>query len=263
MKWKILLPALHRGKERSCSRRLLTKSKFQHLSVRAASSTSWTTWGLAGTRGRRSPARSSTRRPRCQFGLGRSSSGGRRGQRWMVHHTGAGCAGSPRSSAVLPGTAGQSPRRCRRTALSGRRGIEKACLDDVLHLCQVEPEMALLDHHGGHRLPEGVRAVTFVARRVKSVAERSSCTNPGSVLPFVHLFKHLDLVNLQDSHGVQCGGCLARSAISFGHLSGCQLTGLGRETRTVPPSGGVSWAQVHCFLSLHLGNARVPPGRRG
>ncbi len=34
----------------------------------------------------------------------------------------------------------------------GDGGIEKACLVDVLHLCQVEPEMALLDHHGGHRL---------------------------------------------------------------------------------------------------------------
>ncbi len=39
----------------------------------------------------------------------------------------------------------------------GDGGIEKACLVDVLHLCQVEPEMAFLDHHGGHRLPEGPR----------------------------------------------------------------------------------------------------------
>ncbi len=53
-KQKILLTALHRGKERRCSRRLLRKSKLQHLRVarvRAASSTSWTTRGLAGTRG--------------------------------------------------------------------------------------------------------------------------------------------------------------------------------------------------------------------
>ncbi len=76
----------------------------------------------------------------------------------------------------------------------------------------------------------------------------------------VHLFERLGLVNLQDSHGVQGGGCLARSTVSFGRESGCQLTGLGRETRTVPPSGGVSWAQVHRNRSLHLGNARVPPG---
>ncbi len=72
--------------------------------------------------------------------------------------------------------------------------------------------------------------------------------------------ERLGLVNLQDSHGVQGGGCLARSTVSFGRESGCQLTGLGRETRTVPPSGGVSWAQVHRDRSLHLGNARVPPG---
>ncbi len=76
----------------------------------------------------------------------------------------------------------------------------------------------------------------------------------------MHLFERLGLVNLQDSHGVQGGGCLARSTVSFGRESGCQLKGLGRETRTVPPSGGVSWAQVHRDHSLHLGNARVPPG---
>ncbi len=39
----------------------------------------------------------------------------------------------------------------------GDGGVEKACLIDILHLCQVEPEMALLDHHGGYRLPEGPR----------------------------------------------------------------------------------------------------------
>ncbi len=39
----------------------------------------------------------------------------------------------------------------------GDGGVEKACLVDVLHLCQVEPEMVLLDHHGGNRLPEGPR----------------------------------------------------------------------------------------------------------
>ncbi len=39
----------------------------------------------------------------------------------------------------------------------GDGGVEKVCLVDVLHLYQVEPEMVLLDHHGGHRLPEGPR----------------------------------------------------------------------------------------------------------
>ncbi len=46
------------------------------------------------------------------------------------------------------------------------------------------------------------------------------------------------------------------------HESGRQLTGFGREKRTVPPSGGVSWAEVHRDHSLHLGYARVPPGSR-
>ncbi len=67
-------------------------------------------------------------------------------------------------------------------------------------------------------------------------------------------------MNLQDSHGVQGRGCLARSTISCGHESGRQLTGFGQETRTFPPSGGISWAQVHRDRSLHLGNARIPPG---
>ncbi len=138
-KQKILLPALHRGKERHCSRRLLRKSKLQHLRVacaRAASSTSWTTWGLAGTRGAPhscerldAPAYVSIRPGAEQ--LWRTQEGAHgdgqteawpRGQRWMVHHAGSGCAGSPRSAAVPPRTAGRSPRRCRRTALPGRWG---------------------------------------------------------------------------------------------------------------------------------------------
>ncbi len=54
-KQRILLPALRRGNEWRCSRRLLRKSKLLNLRVarvRAASSTFWTTWGLAGMRGR-------------------------------------------------------------------------------------------------------------------------------------------------------------------------------------------------------------------
>ncbi len=53
---------------------------------------------------------------------------------------------------------------------------------------------------------------------------------------------------------MQGRGCLAHSIISFGREGGCELTGFGWEARTVPPSGGV------CVRSLHLGNARVPPG---
>ncbi len=75
----------------------------------------------------------------------------------------------------------------------------------------------------------------------------------------VHLFECLGLVNPQDSHGMQGRGYLARSTISFGRESGRQFTGFGQETWTVPPSGGILWAQVHRDHSLHLGNARVPP----
>ncbi len=64
------------------------------------------------------------------------------------------------------------------------------------------------------------------------------------LVTLVHLFECLGLVSVQDNHGVQGRGCLARSTISFGQESGRQLTGFGRETRTVPPSGGVLWTQV-------------------
>ncbi len=78
-----------------------------------------------------------------------------RGHRWMVHHAGAGCAGSPRSAAVRQELLGKALDGVTEQPSLGDGGVEKACLVDVLHLCQVQPEMALLDHHGGHRLPEG------------------------------------------------------------------------------------------------------------
>ncbi len=80
-----------------------------------------------------------------------------RGQRWMVHHAGAGVLvrlGLLLYHRELLGKAldGVAEQPC-----LGDGGIEKMCLVDVLHLYQVELEMALLDHHGGHRLPEGPR----------------------------------------------------------------------------------------------------------
>ncbi len=121
------------------------KEQLQHLRVarvRAASLTSWTTWGLAGTRGvplscerLDAPAYVSIQPGAEQ--LWRTQEGAHgdgqteawpRGQRWMVHHAGAGCAGSPRSAAVPPRTAGRSPRRCRRTALPGRWGRQESVL---------------------------------------------------------------------------------------------------------------------------------------
>ncbi len=82
------------------------------------------------------------------------------------------------------------------------------------------------------------RVVTLVTHRAKSVTVRSSCINPGSVLP----------------------SCTCLSALTLDASSGRQHTSFGRETWTVPPSGSVSWAQVYRDRSLHLGNARVPPG---
>ncbi len=200
MKQKILLPALHRGKERRCSRRLLRKSKLQHLRVarvRAASSTSWTTWGLAGTRGvplscerLDAPAYVSIR-PGAER-LWRTQEGAHgdgqteawpRGQRWMVHHAGAGCAGSPRSAAVPPRTAGRSPRRCRRTALPGRWGRRgKRALSTSFISARLSQRWRSWTTMVDIAFPRD-RAVTFVARRAKSVTVRSSCINPGSVLP--------------------------------------------------------------------------------
>ncbi len=66
---------------------------------------------------------------------------------------------------------------------------------------------------------------------------------------------------LQDSHGMQGRGGFARSTVSFDRESGRQLTGFGRETRTIPPSGGILQAQVHHNRTLHLGNVNVPPSR--
>ncbi len=85
------------------------------------------------------------------------------------------------------------------------------------------------------------RAVTFIARRAKSVAACSSCINPGSVLPSCIGLNALAWWTCRIAMECYPGkGCLARSTISFGHESGRQLTGFGREMRTIPPSGGVS-----------------------
>ncbi len=86
-------------------------------------------------------------------------------------------------------------------------------------------------------------STSFISARLSQseVSRRAQLLHqPWVGTTLMHLFERLGLVSLQDSHGVQGGGCLARSTVSFGRESGCQLTGLGREIRTVPPSGGVS-----------------------
>ncbi len=83
-KHRIILPALLRVKERHCSRRLLRKSKLQHLRVacvRAALLTSW---------------------PRCRFSLGWSSLGGCRRA-----PTATGRMRTGLLSSTVPSTAGQ------------------------------------------------------------------------------------------------------------------------------------------------------------
>ncbi len=120
---------------------------------------------------RLSPARYSTRRLRCRFSLGRSSSGGHRRAPTATGRLRSGPGGSS-GWCITPGQdvldrlglllyRRELPSKALDGVAEQRRlgdgGAEKACLVDVLHLCQVEPEMALLDHHGGHRLPEGLR----------------------------------------------------------------------------------------------------------
>ncbi len=148
---KILLPALHRGKE------------LRRLPGRLGA------W--LGRGGCRSPARGSTHRLMCRFGLGRSSSGGRRRAPTAIGRLRPGPGGSG-GWCIMPGQdvldrlglllyrrelLGEALDGVAEQPCLGDGGIEKACLVDVLHLSQVEPEMALLDHHGGHRLPEGPR----------------------------------------------------------------------------------------------------------
>ncbi len=114
---------------------------------------------------------SRTRRPRCRFSLGRSSSGGRRRAPTATGRLRPGSGGSG-GWCITPGQdvldrlsqllfrrelLGKSLDGVAEQPCLGDGCIEKACLVDVLHLCQVEPEMALLDHHGEHHLPEGPR----------------------------------------------------------------------------------------------------------
>ncbi len=63
--------------------------------------------------------------------------------------------------------------------------------------------------------------------------------------------------------------CVERHCVSQPQSLGCWLcklwltvlTGFGRETRTIPLSGGVLQAQVHRNRTLPLGNINVPPSR--
>ncbi len=169
------------------------KEQLQHLPVarvRAASSTSWTTWGLAGTRGAPlscerldAPAYVSIRPGAEQLWKTHGSAHGDgqteawpRGQRWMVHHAGAGCAGSPRSAAVPPRTAGRSPRRCRRTALPGRWGRRESVP------CRCPSSLLGWARDGAPRPPWWTSPSRGTAPWLSSLVERSQslCAAPAS-----------------------------------------------------------------------------------
>ncbi len=104
-----------------------------------------------------------------------------RGQRWMVHHAGAGCAGlicccTAENCWAKPSTVslnspawemGASRKRALSTSFISARLSQRWCSWTTM------VDIAFLRD----------RAVTFVTHRAKSVGVRSSCINPGSVLP--------------------------------------------------------------------------------
>ncbi len=138
----------------------------------------------------------------------------------------------------------------------GDGSFEKAYFVNILNLFQVEPDMVLLDHQSGLRLPEGLQH--DFRHPEGEVSQTQLLHQPRVRTTLVHLFQCLDLVDLQNSHGMQGRGSLACSTVSFGCESSHQLTGFGWETRTIPPSGGVLRAPVHRNHSLHLGNVHTP-----
>ncbi len=194
----------------------------------------------------------------CRFSAGRSSSGG--------------CRRAPTVMGRLRPVPGGSGGRCITPGqdVLDRLGLllyHRELLGKVLAVSPNSPawEMGALRKHAlstsfisarlsERWLPEGPRC-DF--RRSKSEVSHhvQLLHQPRVSTTLVHLFECLGLVNLQDSHGVQGRGCLARSTIS---KSDRQLTGFGRKMRTIPPSGSISWAQVHHDHSLHLGNAHIP-----
>ncbi len=88
----------------------------------------------------------------CCAGAGAGAAAGWRQQL----HAGAGCAGLPQSASVQRRTTGRSSPPRRRTGL-GHGGIQEPCLVYLLHVGQTQPEVAFLDHHGGHRTAQRPR----------------------------------------------------------------------------------------------------------
>ncbi len=187
-------PALLRGKEWRCPRHLLRSSSFPHLRVacvRAALSPLWTISGPAGTQGAPrscerldAPAYDSAR-----GGAALEDTGGRprRQADWVllcggaVHHAGARCVASvcfctaencwAQSSTVSPNSQAWETRASRKLTLS--TSLLSARLSHRRHSWTTHVDIAF---------PRDC-AATSLARRARSVAERSSCFNLGLVLP--------------------------------------------------------------------------------
>ncbi len=105
------------------------------------------------------------------------------GKWWMVHHTGAGCAGSPRLLLYHRELLGKALDGVSKQPYLGDGGASrKRALSTSFISARLSQRWRSWTTMVDTAFPRD-RAVTFVARRAKSVAERSSCINPGSVLP--------------------------------------------------------------------------------
>ena len=139
----------------------------------------------------------------------------------------------------------------------GDGSVKKVHFVNVSHLDQAEPEMALLDHQSGHRLPEGC-VMTSVARKGE-VSQRAQLLHQprvGSTL--VHLLKPW-LVNFaglpwhagQRQLGPQhCKPWQRERPTAYRPWTG---------DADYSSSGGVLRTQVHRNRTLLLGNVDAPP----
>ncbi len=189
-----------RGRSGCCSRRLLRKSKFQHLQEGPRQGRFVDLLDNLGpgwdAGGRRSPARGSTRRPRYRFGLGRSSSGGRRRAPTAMGRLrpGPGDSGgwciTPRQVCWIASVCCCNAENCwaKPSTVSPNSptwemgASRKRALSTSFISTRLSQRWRSWTTMVDIAFPR-YRAMTFVAHRAKSVAARSSCINPGSVLP--------------------------------------------------------------------------------
>ncbi len=149
-------------------------------------------WDAGGA----APVRGSTRRPRYRFGLGRSSSGGRRRAPTATGRLRPGPGGSG-GCCIMPGQVCWITSVCCCTAENCWAKPSTVSPNSPAWEMGASRKCALSTSFISTRLSQRWRswttmvdiafprdhAVTFVARRAKSVTVRSSCINPGSVLP--------------------------------------------------------------------------------